>query len=538
MDFPFLSIIALTPIAAAVLMLMLPKERGENARMIGLGTMVFTLILSLYVYISYYQNLPVAGTPWAETLAYVEEYTWVPSIGVNYIVGVDGMSATLVLLTAVVGLGGVLISWSISDRPREFYAFFMLLVAGVQGVFVAVDGFLLFFFYELAVLPMYVMIVIWGWPERREYAAMKLTLYLLIGSFVSLIAFLILYFQLPQPTFDLRVWSEANFAVDTQLVLFMPLFLGFAVLAGIWPLHNWSPDGHVAAPTAVSMIHAGVLMKLGAYASMRVGIQILPEGAVYWFPFIIFLTLINVVYGAFVAMRQTDMKYLIGYSSVSHMGLVSMGFAAMTLYGFLGAGIQMVSHGIMTALFFSVVGMIYDRAHTRNMEELSGMRRALPWLVIPFVIGGLVSMGMPGLSGFVAEFPIFMGVWNGTSIDLSAVFSLNPSNYYNWIALIAVLGIIITAAYILRAVHNVFFGEYDEHKWHDMRPILAIDKFALIMFCALMIIIGLAPNVIAPIVESGMLPVVQRVQNAQQVITVMDSVQVAALNFLQLLGGA
>ena len=519
-------------------MLMLPKERGENARMIGLGTMVFTLILSLYVYISYYQNLPVAGTPWAETLAYVEQYTWVPSIGVNYIVGVDGMSATLVLLTAVVGLGGVLISWSISDRPREFYAFFMLLVAGVQGVFVAVDGFLLFFFYELAVLPMYVMIVIWGWPERREYAAMKLTLYLLIGSFVSLIAFLILYFQLPQPTFDLRVWSEANFAVDTQLVLFMPLFLGFAVLAGIWPLHNWSPDGHVAAPTAVSMIHAGVLMKLGAYASMRVGIQILPEGAVYWFPFIIFLTLINVVYGAFVAMRQTDMKYLIGYSSVSHMGLVSMGFAAMTLYGFLGAGIQMVSHGIMTALFFSVVGMIYDRAHTRNMEELSGMRRALPWLVIPFVIGGLVSMGMPGLSGFVAEFPIFMGVWNGTSIDLSAVFSLNPSNYYNWIALIAVLGIIITAAYILRAVHNVFFGEYDEHKWHDMRPILAIDKFALIMFCALMIIIGLAPNVIAPIVESGMLPVVQRVQNAQQVITVMDSVQVAALNLLQLLGGA
>ncbi|MFN2279466.1 MAG: proton-conducting transporter membrane subunit, partial [Candidatus Promineifilaceae bacterium] len=198
---------------------MLPKERGENARMIGLGTMVFTLVLSLYVYISYYQNLPVAGTPWAETLAYVEQYTWVPSIGVNYIVGVDGMSATLVLLTAVVGLGGVLISWSISDRPREFYAFFMLLVAGVQGVFVAVDGFLLFFFYELAVLPMYVMIVIWGWPERREYAAMKLTLYLLIGSFVSLIAFLILYFQLPQPTFDLRVWSEANFAVDTQLVL-------------------------------------------------------------------------------------------------------------------------------------------------------------------------------------------------------------------------------------------------------------------------------------------------------------------------------
>ena len=542
MEFPFLSLIALAPIVAAIIMLLLPKERGENARMIGLGTMVSTLVLALYVYISYYQNLPVPGTPWAATLAFVEEHAWVPSIGINYIVGVDGLSATLVLLTAVVGLGGVLISWSISDRPREFYAFFMLLVAGVQGVFISVDGFLLFFFYELAVLPMYVMIVIWGWPERREYAAMKLTLYLLIGSFISFIAFLILYFQLPQQglpaTFDLRVWSEANFPVNTQLILFMPLFLGFAVLAGIWPLHNWSPDGHVAAPTAVSMIHAGVLMKLGAYASMRVGIQTLPEGAVYWMPFVILLTLINVVYGAFVAMRQTDMKYLIGYSSVSHMGLVSMGFAAMTLYGFLGAGIQMVSHGIMTALFFSVVGMIYDRAHTRDMEELSGMRRALPWLVIPFVIGGLVSMGMPGLSGFIAEFPIFMGVWNGTSLNLDTVFSLNPSGYYNWIAIIAVLGIIITAAYILRAVQNVFFGEYDADKWHDMRPLLAIDKFVLIMFCVLMILIGVLPNVIAPIVESGMIPVVQRIQNAQQVLTVMDSVQVAASNIFQLFGGA
>ncbi|MFN2134452.1 MAG: NuoM family protein [Candidatus Promineifilaceae bacterium] len=542
MEFPFLSVIALAPIAAAILILALPEDRGENARMIGFGTMIFTLALSLYVYVSYYQNLPDPSLRWAETLAYVEEYSWVPSIGVNYIVGVDGLSATLVLLTAIVGLGGVLISWSIDDRPREFYAFFMLLVAGVQGVFVAVDGFLLFFFYELAVLPMYVMIVIWGWKERREYAAMKLTLYLLIGSFFSLIAFLILYFQLPDQglpqTFDLRVWSEANFAINTQYLLFMPLFLGFAVLAGIWPLHNWSPDGHVAAPTAVSMIHAGVLMKLGAYASMRVGIQILPEGAVYWMPFIIFLTLINVIYGAFVAMRQSDMKYLIGYSSVSHMGLVSMGFAAMTLYGYLGAGIQMVSHGIMTALFFSVVGMIYDRAHTRNMEELSGMRRALPWLVIPFIIGGLVSMGMPGLSGFVAEFPIFMGVWNGTSIDLSGVLSLNPSNYYNWIALIAVLGIIITAAYILRAVQKVFFGEYDADKWHDMRPILAIDKFTLVMFCVILIVIGVVPNVISPIVESGMIPVVQRLDQAQQVVTVMDSVQLAALNVFHLFGGA
>ncbi len=543
MEFPYLSVIALSPIVTAVIILMMPKERGENSRMLALAAMIVGLMLSLYVYIAYYQNLPEPGTRWADMLMFVEEYQWIPAVNIAYIVGVDGLSATLVLLTAIVGLGGVLISWSIEDRPREFFAFFMLLVAGVQGVFVAVDGFLLFFFYELAVLPMYVMIVIWGWKERREYAAMKLTLYLLIGSFISFIAFLVLYFQLPaagvEQTFDLRAWSEANFPFDMQRIWFMPLFLGFAILAGLFPFHNWSPDGHVAAPTAVSMIHAGVLMKLGAYASMRVGIQILPEGTVYWMPFVMLLTLVNVLYGAFIAMRQRDMKYLIGYSSVSHMGLVSMGFASLTLVGFTGAGIQMVSHGVMTALFFSVVGMVYDRAHTRSMDELSGMRMALPWLVIPFIIGGLVSMGMPGLSGFIAEFPIFMGVWQGSSLPPTmTAFGLAPANFYQWVAILSVIAIVITAAYILRAVHTVFFGDYDAHKWHDMRPILAIDKLTLVMFCVILIVIGVFPGVIAPIVESGMAPVIDRIQEAQQAMTVFDSVQFAASNFWSWLGGA
>jgi NADH-quinone oxidoreductase subunit M len=548
MDFPFLTIIALSPIATAVLILMLPKQRGENARMLALAAMLIGLMLSLYVYVFYQQNLPDPGARWAETLAFVEEVPWIPTVGINYILGVDGLSATLVLLTSIVGVGGVLISWGVEDRPREFFTFFMLLVAGVQGVFVAVDGFLLFFFYELAVLPMYVMIVIWGWEKTREYASMKLTLYLLIGSFVSFIAFLVLYFQLPEyanvvePTFDLRVWSEAHFPLDIQRVWFMPLFLGFAVLAGVWPLHNWSPDGHVAAPTAVSMIHAGVLMKLGAYASMRMGIQILPEGTIYWMPFIILLTLINVVYGSFIAMRQRDMKYLIGYSSVSHMGLVSMGFAAMNITGFLGAGIQMVSHGVMTALFFSVVGMIYDRAHSRNMDELSGMMKVLPWAMVAFVIGGLVSMGMPGLSGFVAEFPIFMGVWQGGSLNLTnTVFGLNPAAFYPVIAILSALAIIITAGYILRAIGSVFFGDYDEHKWHDMRPLLAVDKITLVGFVSILIIIGVFPSVIAPNVAAGMWPVVNRLQEAQVAFsadtTILDTVHMAATNLIHWLGG-
>ncbi|MGD2077915.1 MAG: NADH-quinone oxidoreductase subunit M [Chloroflexota bacterium] len=546
MEFPFLTVIVLSPIVTAVIILLLPKERKEDARVLALAGAGIGLLLATYMYIDFNNNLPPADATWAESLRYVEEYAWIPSIGINFIVGVDGLSTTLVMLTAVVGVGGVLISWGIDDRPREFMAFFMLLVAGVQGVFVAVDGFLLFFFYELAVLPMYVLIVIWGWEKTREYASMKLTLYLLIGSFISFIAFLVLYFMLPDystaaaPTFDLRVWSEATFPMDIQRIWFMPLFIGFAVLAGLWPLHNWSPDGHVAAPTAVSMIHAGVLMKLGAYASMRVGIQILPGGAVYWMPFIILLTLINVLYGSLVAMRQKDMKYLIGYSSVSHMGLVSMGFAAMTLSGFLGAGIQMVSHGIMTALFFSIVGVIYDRAHTRNMDELSGMMKVLPWAMVAFVIGGLVSMGMPGLSGFVAEFPIFVGVWQGGTINLPDAI-LNPANYYPIIAILGIFGVVITAAYILRAVGKVFFGDYDEHKWHDMRPMLSIDKVAIVSFVAILIVIGLFPSVISNIVESGMIPVVERVQDAQQMgdsATVLNSLHTAAANIVGWLGGA
>lgn len=542
-QFPFLSIIALSPFLAAAIILLLPEERKENARMVALATMIIGLLLAAYVYVGYYAQLDsLDATSWRDTLLFVEEVPWVESIGINYIAGVDGLSATLVLLTAIVGAGGVLISWGIEDRPREFFAFFMLLVAGVHGVFIAVDGFLLFFFYELAVLPMYVLIVIWGWERTREYAAMKLTLYLLIGSFIALIPFLVLYFNLEaagQPlTFDLRVWAETEFPRDLQIWTFLPIFLGFGVLAGLWPFHNWSPDGHVAAPTAVSMIHAGVLMKLGAYAAMRVGIHILPEGAVYWLPFIILLTVVNVIYGALVAMRQRDMKYLIGYSSVSHMGLVSMGFASMNIYGFVGAGIQMVSHGIMTALFFAVVGMIYDRAHTRDMDQLSGMARALPATVVAFTIGGLVSMGMPGLSGFIAEFPIFLGVWRGGTIELNNTFlGLNPATYYPILAIISVFGIIITAAYIMRAIGSVFFGEYDAEKWHDMRPLRAIDKVALVAFVVILFAIGIVPAVIAPIVEAGVAPVVNRLDMVQNSTTAWDTLHMTALNIIAWLGG-
>ena len=417
MQFPILSIIVFTPITAAVLLQLIPSERMTEIRVTALAAAFFAMFLSAWVYFSY-----DAG---AGGYQFVEKYDWLPVLGISYHVGVDGISAPLVLLTGVVMFTGVLISWGIDDRPREFFTFLFILATGVFGVFVALDLFGLFFFYEIAVFPMYLLIAIWGWKVTREYAAMKLTLYLFIGSVIALVGGLAMYFTSGLNTFDMLALENANFSQEFQIFWFPFVFFGFAVLGGIFPFHNWSPDGHVAAPTAVSMFHAGVLMKLGAFAALRVGIMLLPEGAQFHLPWIILLALVNVVYGAYIAMVQTDFKYVIGFSSVSHMGLVMIGFATLTREGFIGAGVQMFSHGIMTALFFAVVGMVYDRAHTREIPELGGFARAMPLVAVAFIIGGLVSMGMPGFSGFIAEFPIFMGLWN----------------YRPWIAIVAAISI-------------------------------------------------------------------------------------------------
>jgi NADH-quinone oxidoreductase subunit M len=328
----------------------------------------------------------------------------------------------------------------------------------------------------------------------------------LVGSIIALIGVLAVYFsadpiamglQPGQRTFDLLLLQQGNIPIDVQRIWFLPILIGFGVLAGIWPFHNWSPDGHVAAPTAVSMIHAGVLMKLGAFAAL-VAVRLLPDAAREQLPFVILLVTVNVVYGAGIAMVQKDFKYVIGFSSVSHMGLVTMGFATMNQVGLNGAVLQMWSHGIMTACFFSVVGLIYDRAHTRQINELGGWARYLPLAAVAFIIGGLVSMGMPGLSGFVAEFQIFMGLWQGPFFG--------QIWYYPIIAILAIWGVILTAAYVLRVVQQVFFGEWDPHKWHDLRPSNFGDKLALITFSVLMIIVGIVPSLLMNTIELGTKP--------------------------------
>ena len=492
MNFPVLSIITFTPMVAAAIMLLLPAQRKNETRAVALAAATFALILSFWVYFHYNQA--------AGGYQFVETYNWLPALGISLKFGVDGMSTPLVLLTGVVMFTGVLISWGdddqhvmagIQDRPREFFAFLFILATGVFGVFVSLDLFMLFFFYEIAVFPMYLLIAIWGWVVTREYAAMKLTLYLFVGSVVALVGVLVMYWMQFQNTgllsFDMLQMEKAGFSQTFQNIWFLPVFLGFAVLGGIWPFHNWSPDGHVAAPTAVSMFHAGVLMKLGAFAALRVGIMLLPQGAQYWNWLIMLFAAVAVVYGAYIAFVQKDLKYMIGFSSVSHMGLVMLGFSTLNRAGLTGAGVQMFSHGVMTALFFAITGMIYDRSHTRQIPELGGMSRVMPFATIGFIIGGLVSMGMPGFSGFVAEFPIFMGVWGAQWL----------------VAVIASISIIITAAYIMRNIRQVFFGDMPEKLEGHVTDVTVLDKVAITTLCLFMILLGLFPGFMVPMVQTG-----------------------------------
>jgi NADH-quinone oxidoreductase subunit M len=492
MNFPVLSVITFTPMVAAVLILLLPAQRRNETRALALAAATFALILSFWMYLNY--------DPATGGYQFVERYNWLPALGISLYFGVDGISAPLVLLTGVVMFTGVLISWGddhphvmagIQDRPREFFAFLFILATGVLGVFVSLDLFMLFFFYEIAVFPMYLLIAIWGWVVTREYAAMKLTLYLFVGSVVSLVGVLVMYWAQYQNTgilsFDMIAMENAGFSQLFQDIWFLPVFLGFAVLGGIWPFHNWSPDGHVAAPTAVSMFHAGVLMKLGAFAALRVGIMLLPQGAQTWSWLIMLFAAIAVIYGAYIAFVQMDFKYMVGFSSVSHMGLVMLGFSTLNRQGLLGSGLQMFSHGVMTALFFAVVGMIYDRAHTRQIPELGGMSKIMPFATIGFIIGGLVSMGMPLFSGFIAEFPIFMGVWSRQWL----------------VAVIASISIVITAAYIMRNIRQVFFGDVPQKFDGHLSDVTVLDKVAITTLCLFMIVIGLFPSFMVPMVEKG-----------------------------------
>jgi NADH-quinone oxidoreductase subunit M len=451
--------IYLSFIGAAWLMC-LPQGNARQARTVAMFSALAGLLVALA---GAFQYNPDGG------VATVADQAWVPSLGIRYHLAVDGISLTLLVLTGIAAVVGVLFSWNIEHRAREFFAFYLALIGGVYGVFLSFDLFLLFVFYELAIVPKYFLIAIWG-STRREYGAMKLALYSFVGSAMVLIGLIAAYivaaanpgnfpFDVPitgDGTFSLVELARFPFPRDFQMWAFPLVFTGFAILAGLWPFHTWAPTGHVAAPTAASMLLAGVIMKLGAYGCLRVAMVLFPEGMGEWSFEVMglhswrdlfgLLAVIGIVYGAMVALVQKDFKFVIGYSSVSHMGFVLLGLMTLSTIGLSGAVLQMFSHGVIAGLLFAVVGrMVYDRAHTRVLDELEVMRlsKTMPYAAVTFVIAGLASMGMPGFSGFVAEFQVLIGAWKA----------------WPTFAVLAGVGILIGVAYTLRVVGKAFFSD-------------------------------------------------------------------------------
>mgnify|MGYP000947939492 CR=1 FL=1 len=436
-----LLIIILIPLIGAAVIIFMPKDRQDLIQWTATVLGLITMVLSIYSFAAYSHN--DGGFQFANSWIWLELPSN-PILGQQAIelnLGIDGISAPMIMLTGIVMFTGILASKSISDRPKEFFVLYFLLISGVFGVFASLDLFFLFFFYELSVLPMYLLIGIWGsstdfktFMRTKEYGAMKLMIYLVAGSVLIWISILAIFAEAGVGTFVIPALAEIEFSTTFQLIVFPLVALGFGILAGLWPFHTWSPDGHVAAPTSVSMLHAGVLMKLGAYGIIRVGMFLLPEGADNWMPVLITLGTVNVLYGAVSAMSQTDLKYIIGYSSVSHMGYVLMGIATLDNIGVGGAVLQMFSHGMMTALMFLLVGSIYHQTHTRDINVLNGLASRMPVNTFFFAIAGLASLGLPGLSGFIAAFMVFTGAFRT----------------YMPLAVLAVIGAALTAIYILR----------------------------------------------------------------------------------------
>ena len=488
-----LFLLILVPLAGAFLVAFMPKDQSRDAWHFAIVVSGLALLFSILVFVRY--DYGAGGYQFVRTFQWLEA-----PLNINLSLGLDGISAPLVLLNGIVLFGAVLISQTITHRTRDFFVLLLALGSGVFGVFVVRDLFFLFFFYELAVLPMYLLIGVWGsstdfgtFLRTKEYGAMKLMLYLVAGSVLVWVGILALYVEansLGAPTFSIdglgQLAQQGEFSESFQNWVFPLFMVGFGVLAGLWPFHTWSPDGHVAAPTGVSMLHAGVLMKLGAYGIIRVGMVLLPEGAANWMPVLIILGTINVLYGAFSAISQQDLKYIIGYSSVSHMGYVLMGIATLHPIGVSGAVLQMFSHGIMTALMFAMVGAIYDRTHLRDIGVLNGLMKRMGVTSFFFAMAGLASLGLPGLSGFIAEFMVFVGAFRT----------------YLPLAVLAVIGAAITAVYILRLLARTFFGEADP-RWDHLTDASPVEKTVGGAFVAILIFVGVWPAVLLRVINPG-----------------------------------
>jgi len=482
-SFPILSCMLLAPPAGLLVLLCLRDDQKFLIKAVALMAAGVSLGLAIYTFVAYDRTL--GG------LQFVEQYPWVKTFGITYHVGVEGLNAPMLLLTGIVIFTGVLTMWELEVRTKEYFIWMLALVTGVFGVFMSYDLFMFFLFYEIAVVPMYILILVWG-STRKEYAAMKLTLYLMAGSGLIIPGILLLYSSSGLQTFDMIRLHAAHFSPWIQKSAFVMLFFGFGVLAAVWPFHTWSPVGHVAAPTAVSMLHAGVLMKLGSFAILRVAMYLCPVGFQYWAQLMALLATVGIVYGVFVGLAQTDLKYVIGYSSVSHMGIVCLGLATGTVDGLNGAVFQMFAHGVMTALFFSSVGFIYDRTHTRDIHLLGGFSKIMPVASAFFITAALCGAGVPGLASFWAELLVFI-----------AAVKVYPVQ-----GLLAIAALVVGALFALRVVQNTFFNAPNPKFIHfeDVSPFLGLPRMILI---SVLLLFGFFPQLMVGTIKTAIIPFLQ-----------------------------
>ena len=453
------------------------------------------LVLSIYVVVEFL-GMRRAGI--TDEMLFVDSFVWYAPMNICCSVGIDGISLVMLLLSSMIVFTGTFASWRLQPLTKEYFMWFTLLSVGVFGFFISTDLFTMFMFYEVALIPMFLLIGVWG-SGRKEYAAMKLTLMLMGGSALLLIGILGIYYGAGATTMNVQEIAQHTIPVHLQRIFFPLVFVGFGVLGALFPFHTWSPDGHASAPTAVSMLHAGVLMKLGGYGCFRIAMYLMPEGLDIWGDFFLVLTTISVVYGAFGAVVQTDLKYINAYSSVSHCGLVLFAILMGTRVSATGGVLQMLSHGLTTALFFALIGMIYGRTHTRDIRRLSGLMRIMPFLSAGYVVAGLANLGLPGFSGFVAEMTVFVGSFQ------------NADTFHRACTIVAASSIVITAVYILRVVGRILYGTCTDPEHLKLTDARWDERVAVISLVISIAAIGFAPFWFSNIISGGVEPVISHI---------------------------
>ncbi|AMC11564.1 NADH dehydrogenase [Lutibacter profundi] len=490
-----LSLFVIVPVLT-VLILAFAKNL-KQARIISLIGMAIQFAMSINLIFAYIKERAVNN----DIMVFTKDAVWFESLNIHYSIGVDAISVVMIALTSIIVLAGVFISWKIDDLPKEFFISLIVLSSGVFGFFISTDLFTLFVFYEIAVIPMYLLIGIWG-SGPKENSAMKLTLMLMGASAVLSVGIFGIYFNSNADggalTFNILEIAKVNIPLAAQNIFFPLVFVGFAVIGALFPFHTWSPSGHASAPTAVSMLHAGVLMKLGGYGVFRIAMYLLPLGALSWSNFFLVLSATGVIYGAFGAIMQKDLKYVNAYASVSHLGLVLFALLMLNKTAWNGAIIQSLSHGLLTALFFALIGMVYGRTHTREISKLSGLMKILPFIGAIYVITGLAYLGLPGFSGFVAEMNIFVGAFE------------HPDMFHRILTIIVVSSIVVTAVYILRMVGKIMMGPITNDEYRKLPKATWYEKVGLVLLMIPVVIIGVMPLGLSEMIKASIQPFLER----------------------------